>query len=227
MSMTRRRFHRWAVGGRVPPPQLLGKRVGNGFTLIELLVVIAIIGVLVGLLLPAVQQAREAARRSSCVNNLKQIGLALHSYHDSRKQLPPLALKASASSTAAAWAWSAVILPFMEYGTLHDTLKVDTNTVSQTLADSTIKDQLSTLLPTFLCPSDTSPRLATTPAVNSLQRSPPAKTSATFRSRAAPAVAECMAQPSREPKSTARSATARVRSSDRSGLLPAHRSPDR
>ena len=207
MSMTRRRFHRWAVGGRVPPPQLLGKRVGNGLTLIELLVVIAIIGVLVGLLLPAVQQAREAARRSSCVNNLKQIGLALHSYHDSRKQLPPLALKASASSTAAAWAWSAVILPFMEYGTLHDTLKVDT-TVSQTLADSAIRDQLSTLLPTFLCPSDTSPRPASTPAVNSLQRSPPAKTSATFRSRAAPAVAEFMAQPSREPKSTAGSATA-------------------
>jgi len=158
MSMTRRRFHRWAVGGRVPAPQLLGKRAGTGFTLIELPVVIAIIGVLVGLLLPAVQQAREAARRGSCVNNLKQIGLALHSYQDSRKQLPPLALKASASSTAAAWAWSAVILPFMEYGTLHDTLKVDTNTVSQTLADSTIKDQLSTLLPTFLCPSDTSPR---------------------------------------------------------------------
>ena len=86
----------------------------SGFTLIELLVVIAIIAILVALLLPAVQQAREAARRSSCKNNLKQIGLALHNYHDTHNVFPPGSVGVNITSTFA------FILPYMEQSALYD-----------------------------------------------------------------------------------------------------------
>ena len=130
----------------------------SGFTLIELLVVIAIIGVLVGLLLPAVQQAREAARRTSCNNNLKQIGLALHSYNDVNKELPTLCLDlpATATGTVHAWSWAAGLLPFLEENALYDSAGVATGTDPNSKAT-----EIATAISGFMCPSDVTPTIQT------------------------------------------------------------------
>ena len=97
----------------------------KAFTLVELLVVIAIIGILIALLLPAVQAAREAARRSQCTNNLKQIGIALHNYHDTFKVFPPGGLWYTNSTGNANWVRNRGsmllhILPFVEQQSLYD-----------------------------------------------------------------------------------------------------------
>lgn len=89
----------------------------TGFTLVELLVVIAIIGVLVGLLLPAVQAAREAARRMQCGNNLKQISLGMHNYHDTFNVLPPNFIN---QGPQVHWGWGLMMLPFIEQRPLYD-----------------------------------------------------------------------------------------------------------
>ncbi len=81
----------------------------RGFTLVEILVVIAVIAVLVGLLLPAVQAAREAARRARCGNNLRQVGIGLHNYHDSHRTFPPGYLGNPADYTGPHWSWSAFL----------------------------------------------------------------------------------------------------------------------
>jgi prepilin-type N-terminal cleavage/methylation domain-containing protein/prepilin-type processing-associated H-X9-DG protein len=141
---------------------------GSGFTLIELLVVIAIIAVLIALLLPAVQAAREAARRSGCVNNLKQIGLALHNYEQAMGVFPPgyvssilMTVRDACNQDAelgqsvdlgTGWAWGSMILPYMEQQPLYNSINFN---LSVAFHDN---DTCSlTALNVYLCPSDDGP----------------------------------------------------------------------
>src|SRR5262245_26748971 len=112
----------------------------RGFTLIELLVVIAIIAVLIALLLPAVQSAREAARRAQCINNLKQIGIALHNYHDQNGSFPLGGVNIGPSS--AGWSgqsnslsWRALILPQMEQSNIYNAMNLSV-TMSSNAVDT-------------------------------------------------------------------------------------------
>ena len=134
--------------------------VKKGFTLIELLVVIAIIAVLIALLLPAVQQAREAARRSDCKNKLKQIGLALHNYEETHKVFPPGVVK-TVNASNSAFGWGTYILPFLDNAPLFK--KFNTNDTIASVANLAF---VSTVLPAYRCPSDVgeSQAAVTTPA---------------------------------------------------------------
>ena len=124
----------------------------RGFTLVELLVVIAIIGILIGMLLPAVQQVREAARRTDCANRIKQIGLAMHNFESQWKHYPPAYIS---EGTRPGWSWGTFILPFIDQEPLYDLgNSVETlfgggaNPAAETTEYST------TPLPAFRCPSD-------------------------------------------------------------------------
>ncbi|MBI3407770.1 MAG: DUF1559 domain-containing protein [Planctomycetes bacterium] len=130
------------------------QRKRAAFTLIELLVVIAIIAILIGLLVPAVQKVRSAAARIDCANNLKQIGLALHNYHDVNKVLPP-GYSASgpyvdgATDTSPGWGWAAYILPYVEQDTLFRQIDLTKPIETQPAIQNTVR--------VFLCPSDQYP----------------------------------------------------------------------
>ncbi len=128
------------------------RRKRNGFTLIELLVVMALIASLIAFLLPAVQQVREAARRLQCRNNLRQIGLALHNYHDTHSCFPFGSLVATAVTKETGWAWGTMVLPFLDQTPLYQQLSPNGDN-----APTVPTHQSKTVLPIFLCPSDASP----------------------------------------------------------------------
>jgi prepilin-type N-terminal cleavage/methylation domain-containing protein/prepilin-type processing-associated H-X9-DG protein len=129
-----------------------------GFTLVELLVVIAIIGVLVSLLLPAVQAAREAARRMQCGNNLKQLALAVHNYHDTHRVFPTSGNHRDAAMgrfPTNGFSWIAKTLPFFEQQNLHNQLNFNLPLHTGDPLDPTTNwGVIQTVIPSLLCPSD-------------------------------------------------------------------------
>jgi prepilin-type N-terminal cleavage/methylation domain-containing protein/prepilin-type processing-associated H-X9-DG protein len=131
----------------------------RGFTLVELLTVITIIGVLVALLLPAIQGAREAARRTSCRNNLRQIGIALHGYHGVHGFFPPAYLGDVNTWTGPHWSWSTFLLPYLEQQPLYDVLGVTTQVFGYGATFAPPCPATQTPLSVFVCPSDNGPAL--------------------------------------------------------------------
>jgi len=147
---------------RIKPASIKPASVRLGFTLVELLVVIAIIGTLVGLLLPAVQQAREAARRSSCGNNLKQIGTGLLNFESARKAFPAGYSLFLPTTGEPCWGWATFILPYMEQADIYNGLAPTTRKLSDLyVASPAAADQarLQSPIQTYRCPSDKTPAL--------------------------------------------------------------------
>jgi prepilin-type N-terminal cleavage/methylation domain-containing protein/prepilin-type processing-associated H-X9-DG protein len=141
----------------------------GAFTLVELLVVIAIIAVLIGLLVPAVQKVREAANLTQCLNNLKQMGVALHNYHGDRRSFPPGLVSqlsdpnwvmppnncnAEAPDLGPGWSFFAFLLPYVEQEPLYQSIRFDLP-----IMDPANADARRTPVPIYICPSDTEPRV--------------------------------------------------------------------
>jgi len=135
----------------------------SGFTLVELLVVIAIIGVLIAMLLPAVQAAREAARRSQCMNHLKQLALAALNHESTKKEFPPGCdwVATNTGSGEYAWGWGAYLLPHIELSTIYDVIQPAQQTLATAVNDATALAAMKQPQSTFLCPSDSGPTLST------------------------------------------------------------------
>jgi prepilin-type N-terminal cleavage/methylation domain-containing protein len=136
---------RHCCAGQVDRPA----RHRHGFTLVELLVVIAIIGILVGLLLPAVQAAREAARRMSCQNNLHNVGIGLHNYHYSYRQLPSGWVASDTDHHEPGWGWAAAILPNIEESAAYEKINF-----SLAIEEEVHESIRLTPITTYICPSD-------------------------------------------------------------------------
>jgi prepilin-type N-terminal cleavage/methylation domain-containing protein len=137
----------------------------RGFTLIELLVVIAIIAILIALLLPAVQQAREAARRTQCRNHLKQLGLALHNYHDSHNTFAPGVIHQTGAGITTGrfnnWGWSMFLAPYLDQANVYNSVGVGTYNMTQAIDDPVRLAILQKPIAVYRCPSDVGPPLNT------------------------------------------------------------------
>ena len=140
---------------------MLRKIRNRGFTLIELLVVIAIIAVLIALLLPAVQQARESARRTQCKNNVKQLGLAMHNYHDTYNTFPPNSLQWGAPAFTPEWTGTqhgsqlVMLLPYIDQAPLYNAINFQNVNAESTTVQG--KPIYQIVVPAFICPTATSP----------------------------------------------------------------------
>lgn len=139
-------------------------RCRRGFTLIELLVVIAIIAILIGLLLPAVQKVREAAARAKCSNNLKQIGIALHAYHDANGAMPPGGVTDAAPfGSGGGWgsAWTVFILPYIEQDNMRNKFIFTGGSGWGASANNNLAVSRNTKISTYNCPSSPMPETTT------------------------------------------------------------------